>query len=230
MFGKQKAEKTSYGIVGLGRFGTALACELAKTNAEILVLDKDEEKVREMREVTEHAIVVHSLDKKTLMETGIQNCDVAVVCIGEHMESSILTTLNLVSLGIPTVVAKATGPEHGEILSRLGAEVVYPERDMGIRLAQRLETAGVLDFIQLSQKINISKLLVPDAFVGRTVLDINIRSRFGLNIIAIENNNDVVESVNPDYTFRDGDILIVSGSRDGVIKLSAWALRTEGRR
>lgn len=230
MFGKQKAEKTSYGIVGLGRFGTALACELAKTNAEILVLDKDEEKVREMREVTEHAIVVHSLDKKTLTETGIQNCDVAVVCIGEHMESSILTTLNLVSLGIPTVVAKATGPEHGEILSRLGAEVVYPERDMGIRLAQRLETAGVLDFIQLSQKINISKLLVPDAFVGRTVLDINIRSRFGLNIIAIENNNDVVESVNPDYMFRDGDILIVSGSRDGVIKLSEWALKAEARR
>ena len=230
MFGKQKAEKTSYGIVGLGRFGTALACELAKTNAEILVLDKDEEKVREMREVTEHAIVVHSLDKKTLTETGIQNCDVAVVCIGEHMESSILTTLNLVSLGIPTVVAKATGPEHGEILSRLGAEVVYPERDMGIRLAQRLETAGVLDFIQLSQKINISKLLVPDAFVGRTVLDINIRSRFGLNIIAIENNNDVVESVNPDYMFRDGDILIVSGSRDGGIKLSEWALKAEARR
>ena len=101
---------------------------------------------------------------------------------------------------------------------------------MGIRLAQRLETAGVLDFIQLSQKINISKLLVPDAFVGRTVLDINIRSRFGLNIIAIENNNDVVESVNPDYMFRDGDILIVSGSRDGVIKLSEWALKAEARR
>lgn len=230
MFGKQKIEKTSYGIVGLGRFGTALACELAKTNAEILVMDKDEEKVREMREITEHAIVVHSLDKKTLMETGIQNCDVAVVCIGEHMESSILTTLNLVSLGIPTVVAKATGPEHGEILSRLGAEVVYPERDMGIRLAQRLETAGVLDFIQLSQKINISKILVPDAFIGRTLLDINIRSRFGLNIIAIENNNDVMESVNPSYTFRDGDILIVSGSRDGVIKLSEWALKAEARR
>ena len=87
MFGKQKPEKTSYGIVGLGRFGTALACELAKTDAEILALDRDEEKVREMREVTEHAIVVHSLDKKTLMETGIQNCDVAIVCIGEHMES-----------------------------------------------------------------------------------------------------------------------------------------------
>ncbi len=227
MFGKQKLEKTSYGIVGLGRFGTALACELAKTDAEILALDRDEEKVREMREVTEHAIVVHSLDKKTLMETGIQNCDVAIVCIGEHMESSILTTLNLVSLGIPLVVAKATSPEHGEILSRLGAEVVYPERDMGIRLAQRLETAGVLDFIQLSQKINISKLLVPDSFIGHTVLEINLRPRFGLNIIAIENNNDVLENVKPDYVFRDGDILIVSGSRDGVIKLSEWAVKAD---
>ena len=108
MFKKKSNEKNTYGIVGLGRFGHALALELAAAGAELVVLDKEEEKVRELREYTENAYVVHALDKKTLSETGVQNCDVAVVCIGEQLDISILTTLNLVSLGIPTVISKAS--------------------------------------------------------------------------------------------------------------------------
>ena len=150
-----------------------------------MVLDKDEEKVREMREFTENAFVVQSLDKKTLSEIGLQNCDVAIVCIGEHLDTSILTTLNLVGMNIPKVIAKATNSDHGEILEKLGAEVVYPEQDMAIRLAGRLETSRMLDIIQLSEKINISKLQVPDCIIGKSVLDINFRSGFGLNIIAV---------------------------------------------
>ena len=222
MFHKHKKEKHSYGIVGLGRFGYALAVDLAQSGAEILVIDRDEEKVRELREYTENALVVNTLDKKSLMDTGIQNCDVAVVCIGENMESSILTTLNLVSLGLQQVIAKATSAEHGEILAKLGAEVVYPERDMALRLANRLETARVLDFIQLSESINISKRMVPDKFIGKTVLEMNIRAQFGLNIIAVENGGEVVDIVGPDYTFRPGDIMIVSGSRDDLLRLSEW--------
>ena len=222
MFHKHKKGKISYGIVGLGRFGHALAIALAQAGAEILVIDRDEEKVRELREYTENAIVVNTLDKKNLTETGIQNCDVAVVCIGEHMESSILTTLNLVSLGVPQVIAKATSVEHGEILAKLGAEVVYPERDMAIRLAKRLESTRVLDFIQLSEKINITKFAVPDKMVGSTVAQSELRGRFGLNIIAIVNGKDVTESVHPDYVFRSGDCMFVSGSEDNVNRLSAW--------
>ena len=116
MFKKKSNEKNTYGIVGLGRFGHALALELAAAGAELVVLDKEEEKVRELREYTENAYVVHALDKKTLSETGVQNCDVAVVCIGEQLDISILTTLNLVSLGVPTVISKASSMEHGEIL------------------------------------------------------------------------------------------------------------------
>lgn len=116
MFKKSKSDSKSYGIIGLGRFGSALAVELAKAGAEPLVIDGNEEKVREMREYTENAFVVNSFDKKTLSETGIQNCDVAVVCIGEKMDTSILTTLNVVSLGVPTVISKAASAEQGEIL------------------------------------------------------------------------------------------------------------------
>ena len=199
MFGKPKTEKLSYGIVGLGRFGSALATELAKADADLLVIDHDEEKVRALRELTDNAIVVHSLDKKTLAETGIQNCDVAVVCIGEHIEPSILTTLNLVDLGVKKVIAKATSAEHGEILR-----------------------TRVLDVIQLSEKINIPKFAVPDKMVGSTVAQSELRGRFGLNIIAIVNGKDVTESVHPDYVFRSGDCMFVSGSEDNVNRLSAW--------
>ena len=226
MFNKPKKEKNTYGIVGLGRVGYALAMELAASDADILVLDKDEEKVREMREYTESAYVMKTLDKKSLAETGIQNCDVAVVCIGEHMDTSILTTLNLVSLGIPVVIAKATSLEHGQILEKLGAEVVYPEHDMAVRLAHRLETSKMLDFVQLSEQVNISKFLIPDKIAGKTVLEVDFRGKYGLNIIASENSGTVIDTVSPDYEFRKGDILFVAGSNAGLNRLSEWAERS----
>ena len=223
MFGKAKKAKGSYGIVGLGRFGMALAIELAEAGEDLVVLDQDEEKVRALRDYTEAAYVVKALDKKTLEETGIQNCDVAVVCIGEKMDVSILTTLHLVSMGIPTVIAKAASEEQGQVLRKLGAQVVYPEHDMAIRLAHRLETAKVLDFVQLSEKVNISKVAIPEKVVGKSVLDVDFRGNFGLNIIAIENRGDVMDSIRPDYIFRRGDILYVAGGKDSMNRLTDWA-------
>ena len=222
MFGAKKKNKLIYGIVGLGRFGMALATELADGGAELIVIDEDEEKVALMRERTENAFVAKTLDKKTLLATGMKNCDVAVVCIGEHIDTSILTTLNLVSMEIPHVIAKATSAEHGEILKKLGADVVLPEHDMAVRLAHRLEAARVLDYVQLSEKINISKIMLPPQAVGKTVLEVNLRARFGVNIVAIENGGTVIEMVRPDYAFREKDILYLSGSKEGMIKLADW--------
>ena len=222
MFGKQKKESITYGIVGLGRFGYALAMELAESGAELLVIDRDEEKVRELRDITENAYVVKNLDKKSLLDTGIRNCEVAVVCIGEQMGTSILTTLHLVSIGVPTVIAKANSAEHGEILEKLGAEVVYPERDMAIRLAHRLESSQILDYVQLSKKINITKVVVPDKMTGRSIMDLDIRSKLGLNIIAIENHENVMEDVRPEYVLQKDDILYLSGSAEGLHKLTEF--------
>ena len=222
MFGKQKKDSRTYGIIGLGRFGYALASELAEAGAELLVIDRDEEKVRELRDVTENAYVVKNLDKKSLLETGIKNCDVAVVCIGEQMGTSILTTLHLVSIGVPTVIAKANSAEHGEILERLGADVVYPERDMAVRLALRLESSRILDFVQLSKKINITKVAVPDSMVGQSIKSLNLRSKLGVNIIAIENKESVMEDVRPEYELRQNDILYISGSEEGMLHLTDW--------
>ena len=211
---QKKKEQTTYGIIGLGRFGHALAVELANSGAELLVIDKDEEKVRELREYTENAIIINTLDKNTLADAGIQNCDVVVVCIGEHLDSSILTTLNVVGLGVPKVIAKATSLEHGEILKKLGAEVVYPEHDMAIRLAHRLETSKMLDYVQLSERLNLSKFLIPRQAVGTTVLDLNLRSRFGLNIIAIEKTSrQLSDNITPQYRFEHNDCLLYTSKK-----------------
>ena len=223
MFRRKKSDAITYGIVGLGRFGYALAMELAAFGADIMVMDSDEDKVRAMREYTEDAYVVKSHDKKTLSETGIQNCDIAIVCMGEKMDTSILNTLTLVSLGIPKVIAKASSAEHGEILERLGAEVVYPERDMALRLAHRLESSSVLDFVQLSEKVNISKIIVPDSIADKTVLAVDFRGRFGINIIVIENHSGVQQKINPGYKFQKGDILYVSGDKPSLSHFMEWA-------
>ena len=220
---KRKGDSVTYGIIGLGRFGQALALELAAANEEILVMDREEEKVRLLRDYTENAYVVRNLDKSTLSEMGVQNCDIVVVCIGEEMDSSILTTLHLKGLGVPRVIVKAASLEHGEILEKLGAEVVYPERDMAIRLAHRLETAHNLDFVQLSERVSITKLMLPDSLAGKTVLEADLRKRFGANIIAIENGGQVQETILPEQVFRKGDILFLSGSKEALNKLSDWA-------
>lgn len=219
MFSKTKKNKNTYAIIGLGRFGYALAMELALSDADLIVLDRDEDKVRELREYTENAFVVKNLEKKTLLETGVQNADVAVVCIGEALDTSILTTLNLTSMGVPHIIAKARSYEHGKILEKLGAEVVYPERDIAIRLAHRLEVSTVLDFIQLSEKLNITKLLVPENLVGKTIVSANLREKYDANIIAIENENELIETVLPEYVFKKGDLLFVSGTKDGLNRL-----------
>ena len=222
MFGRYKDDNVSYGIVGLGRFGYALAKALAELDADLLILDQDEEKIRDMREYTENALVIKNLDKASLMETGIQNCDIAIVCIGEQMDISILTTLHLVSMGIPEVVARATSAEHGEILEKLGAKVVYPERDMAERLAKRMEEANMPEFAQLNDKVGIAKLIVADEMEGESVYDADLETRFAVKLIAIESNSEILSDIDPYYEFKEDDVIYVLGNIDDIKKLTDW--------
>ena len=222
MFGRYKDDNVSYGIVGLGRFGYALAKALAELDADLLILDQDEEKIRDMREYTENALVIKNLDKASMMETGIQNCDIAIVCIGEQMDISILTTLHLVSMGIPKVVARATSAEHGEILEKLGAKVVYPERDMAERLAKRMEEANMPEFAQLNDKVGIAKLTVAYEMEEETVYDVDIETRFAVKLIAIESNSEIMSDIDPYYEFEEDDIVYVLGNIDALKKLTNW--------
>ncbi len=216
-----KNKKMTYGIIGLGRFGMALAQKLSGMGSEILVADKDERKVSLMRELTENAFITNDLERKTLSDMGFSNCDVVVVCIGA-IDVSILTVMKLQNLGVKRIIAKATSPEHGEILSKLGAEIVYPEQDMALRLAHRLEMGQGLDFIELSESIKVATFNVPNDFVGKTILDVSLRENFGLNIIAIENNGTVVDTIRPTYAFKENDVLYLCGSKKAIFAISDY--------
>ena len=219
MMARKQAEELSYGRIGLGRFGSALASTLAEAGKEIMVLDCNEEKVRQIRNFTEHAYVVKDLQKETLRETGIQNCDVVVVCIGDKVDVSILTSLNVINLGVPQVVAKANSPEQGEILEKIGAQVVYPEKDMALRLAKRLISKRVFNLFELDHNIDISEFKLTSRLAGQTVLEAQLRNRYGVNIIAISRGGWLTTDITPDYTLAEGDTLVVIGERDKIKRL-----------
>jgi trk system potassium uptake protein TrkA len=221
MFSFKKKHSVAYGIIGMSRFGYTLASELAENGIDLLVVGKDEGAIRDIRALTENALVVREFSKKALADAGVKNCDVAIVCLDE-MTDSILTTLNLVNMNIPRVISIASSAEHGEIMEKLGAEVVYPQRDMAIRLATRLKSSMTLDFVQLNEVINIFKIKVIPPLAGLSVLKSNLRGRFDMNIVAVIHNGKVNSSIHPELVFDEGDTLFLAGSREGFDRMSEW--------
>lgn len=211
----------SIGIIGLGRFGMALAKRLCDLKREVIVLDQNESKIKEIKNYTEFCFVVDDFSKETLMEAGLHNCSVIVVCIGEKMDASILAAVNAVSLNVPKVIAKAISAEHGLVLEKIGAEVVYPEHDMAIRLAKRIVSNDVLDYMALNGEFEISELKIPTALEGVTILDSKIRTKFGLNIIAIKRNQQIIIDFDANFTFTANDKIVVIGKYQNITKFEA---------
>jgi trk system potassium uptake protein TrkA len=205
-----------FGIIGLGRFGFALASTLAEAGREVLVLDSSESKIRQIRSYTDNAFVVGELTKEALEEAGIKNCDTVIVCIGEKVDISILTTLNVISMGVPRVIAKAFSPEQGLILEKIGAEVIYPEHDMAIRLANRLISSRVMDYIALNDNIAISELKLTSKLTGQSVMQANLRKRFGLNIIALVHDNRTTTDITPELILNENDVIVVVGNEEDI--------------
>ena len=212
----KKNQDIAYGIIGLGRFGSALARTLAEAGQEVIVLDKDEDKIKDMRQYTEYAFVTENLSQETLAETSIQNCDVVIVCIGEQVDVSILTTMRVIEMGIPHVISKALSAEQGAVLKKLGAEVVYPERDMALRLGRKLLSNNFLDYVSLNNSVEIRQVQVPQPLIGRSVEETEIRQKYKLNIIAIENGRDTNIEVTPDYRLKADDIIVVIGKVNNI--------------
>lgn len=212
-------KSSAFGVIGLGRFGTALAISLAEAGKEVIVVDCNEDKVKGLRRYTEYAFVTDDLSKETLQEIGIQNCGTVIVCIGEKMDTCILTTLNVVSLGVPHVIAKAISSDHGTVLEKIGAEVVYPERDMALRLGKRLVAGNnFLDFISLNNEVEIQQIPATNRIAGYTVEQLDVRRRYGLNIIAIESGGTTDIEISPQYKIQKEDILVVIGKTNNIAK------------
>lgn len=218
---KKKYNKEIYGIIGLGRFGFALATELAANGYELVVVDKDEDKVNRAADFTDNAHIVHSLSKESLMQAGIHECDTVIIGIAEQIDVCILTTLYVKRLGVKRIIVKATSEEQGDILEMMGAEVVYPERDMAIRLASRLIAPNLLEYIELSDDINIIEIEITEKIAGHTILSLNIRKNYKLNIVAVKHGNHVDTEFSPNFEFTAGDTITVIGRKENIQRFEA---------
>ena len=214
---KKKSEEI-YGVIGLGRFGFNLAKNLAEAGKEVIALDNNEKKVKDISQYTDNAFVIENLTKEALSEAGIQNCDTVIVGIGEKMDVGILATLNVIQLGVKKVIAKSTSVEQGCVLEKLGAEVIYPEKDMALRLAKRLISPQTMEYISLSEEIDITEINLTSAVDNITVAELDIRKKFGLNIIAIKHGEVITTEIAPTSTLLAGDNIVVIGKRVNIQK------------
>jgi len=206
-----------FAVIGLGRFGSSVAITLHKMGYEVLAIDNDEERVQEFSNEVTHVVQADTTDEETLMALGIRNFDVVIVAIGEDVQANILTTLQLKELGVSYIVTKASNKLHGKMLEKLGADrVVYPERDMGQRVAHNLVSSTVLDYIELSPNLNIMEVSVPQALVGQTLAQTDLRAKYGINVVAIKRGEDIIVPPLPSEKIIAHDILVVVGSIKGI--------------
>ena len=211
MFDKMKSSAESYGVIGLGRFGTALVKTLSDAGKEVIAVDKDEAKVKAVRGWTDYAFVIDELNEAALKETGMQNCGTVTICIGERIDISILTTMLVTKLGVPHVISKAASEVHGEVLKQLGAEVVYPEADMAVRIGKQLISGNLLDYVALGDGVEVRRIAVGGKMLGKSVRELDLRKVYGINVIAVEHARQTNVEFSADYTFKDGDVMAVVG-------------------
>lgn len=209
--------KKNFAVIGLGRFGGSICRTLSEEGFEVLAIDKNEERVNEFAMIASHAAVGDTTDEAVLKSLGIRNFDHVIVAIGDDIQSSILTTLILKELGVNHITVKAQNDYHEKVLVKIGADkVVHPERDMGRRIAHNMSSSSVLDYLELSDEHSIVEIVANGKIGGHTIIDLDIRKKYGLNIVAIKRGLDIIVSPKPNEELRANDVLIVIGTDDDI--------------
>jgi len=207
----------SYIVVGLGRFGTEAARRLCELGCEVLAIDVRSELVQQISNEVTHAVIGDARDKEVLKAVGGKNFDCAIVAIGDSLGDSVLATMNLKELGIPYVVCKAHDETHRQVLLKLGADkVVIPEQEQANRLARSLSSNNVLDYIELSDAYGIIEVPAPASWVGKSLKDLNVRAKFGVNIIAVKQGKQINVSPSADKEILQGDVMVILGGTDAL--------------
>ena len=202
----------SYMVVGLGRFGTQVAKKLYALGCEVLAIDNNNTHVQQLSNDVTHAVVADARDKDVLRALGAKDFDCAVVAIGDSLADSVLATMNLKELGIPKVICKASNETHRQVLKKLGADqVLIPEHEQADRLAKSLASRNVLDYIELSDDYGIIEVPAPGAWLEKSLIELNIRAKLGVNILAVRRDNDITVSPSADFRILQGDVLVVLG-------------------
>ncbi len=221
--------KKQFAVIGLGRFGFSVAKTLSKYGSKVIAIDCDEERVKKVAEFVSYAVQLDAMDEKALRSVGIQNVDTAIVSIGEKIEASILVVMILKEMGIKNIIAKATTTLHGKVLENLGVHrIIYPERDMAVRVAHSLIRPSILEQLELSKEYSIVELPTPTHLIGKNLTDSQLRSKYRVNLIAIKRKVTTekgivkeVWNVNPVPTdvMEKGDILVLIGLNEDIDKL-----------
>lgn len=202
----------SYFIIGLGLFGQALARQLCKLGADVLAMDMSSQLVQQVAADVTHAVVGDAKDKEVLRALGAKDFDCAVIAIGDDLATSVLVAMNLMELGVPYIVCKAHDETHRKVLEKLGVNrVVIPEQENAQRLGRSLHSHNVLEYIELSEEYGILEVPAPKGWTGKSIRDLNIRAKLGINIIAVGSGRKTNVSPSADYTIQPDDILVVLG-------------------
>ena len=211
-------------MLGLGRFGSAVARELMRLGHDVLALDASDKVVQELADEVSHAVRVDVTDMDALRELGVEGFDAAIVAISSSMEVSILATVLLKQLGVKRIVAKAGNNLHGSILQQVGASrVVYPERDTGVRVAHSFAAPGVLDYLDVAPGYGFARVPVAEALMGKSLAELDLRKRCGVTIMALYRSDSVTLNPHPAEILRPGDALIVAGLDEDLERLPGTA-------
>lgn len=211
--------KREFAVIGLGRFGGSICEELSSEGMKVLAIDKNEHKINEYKNIASHAVIADSTDEQVLRELGLSNVDHVIVAIGDNIEASILTTVILADMGVKKITVKAQNDYHEKILNKIGAhQVVHPERDMGKRIAHSIISNNILDYLELSEDYSMVEVAASRKMLGKTLVDLNIRAKFGCNVVAIKSGKDINVSPTAEYEIRQSDTLIVIGADDDISK------------
>lgn len=207
-------------IIGLGRFGSSIAKTLYSLGSDVLAIDLDEDIVQEISDSVTHAVQLDATDENALRSLGIRNFDVAVVTIGDNIQSSIMATLLVKELGVKYIIAKGHSDLHAKVLYKIGADrVILPEKDMGVRVAHNLVSANILDYIELSEDYSVMEIQALEEWTGSTLKDVKLRSKYGINVMAIKRGDEVNLSPSADDIIESGDIIVAIGSAEDLSRL-----------
>jgi trk system potassium uptake protein len=211
--------KKEFVVIGLGRFGGSIVRSLADQDLEVMAIDKEEDKVNQFASIASHAVVADTTDESVLKSLGIRNFDHVIVAIGDDIQSSILTTLMLKEIGVNKITVKAQNDYHEKVLRKIGANhVVHPERDMGRWIAHNIVSNNVLDYLELSEEHSIVEIAANERLDGNSLIDLDIRAKYGINIVAIKRGKDIIVSPQADEQISTGDILIVIGADTDITR------------
>ncbi len=202
----------SFIVIGLGRFGTETALSLYRQGCEVLAVDSSNELIQQVSDQVTQAVVADARDKDVLRALDAKSFDCGIVAIGGSLADSVLATMNLKELGVPYIVCKAHDDTHAEVLKKLGADkVVIPEKENAARLAKSLSSANVLDYIELSEDYGIIDIPMPESWDGKSLIELNVRAKLGVNILAVKNGSDITVSPAADFRLTKGNVLVVLG-------------------